>query len=642
MRTKNLKTNTKKPIKFLIFLTTIFVLTASNCQLSARSFCSTSNVSSKQKLRHAHHFNNKIVQEAYFLKIYIHVIRNGDGTVGYTASEVDEILSYLDAAFNPYEIYFVWDEAIDFIDDENWALGPGYYYGDSDIFEINNHADGIDIYLFPETAFSGGGQANGVGTSSEFWVSGSIDGIATAKSYITAHEMGHVLNLWHTHHSCETGNWEGTDGSNCENTGDYICDTPADPDMDFRVDPVNCVWENIAYCPTPESVFDYQPDTRNIMSYSNISCYEYFSGEQGTRMRDAIATLPYLQATLTNTTINRTGCNIVDWYALKTLYTQTNGEMWNNNANWHILQHDSIPENCSLRGLYGITFNASGRVTGVNLYNNNLAGTLPAEIGNLTNLQYFDVGFNFLEDTIPSQIGNLAELEILYLDHNKFTGNIPLSFTNLNKLAQLKLTDNLLSGCLSAEFGIWCDYIATNTFSIDENNNLDASFENFCNNAAGICAIEKCNINDWLALKQFYQSTNGNSWSDNLNWDMVSNNLPPVDCDLRKLRGVALDANGRVMAIDLFDNNLSGVLPNEISNLTALTYLDLGFNTIGDTIPSSISNLDKLITLLLDHNDFTGNIPPILSDIPSLAVLQLNENNLSGCCTEWIDRKSVV
>jgi len=630
MLTKTTSIKTHQITQALIIISFIISSSFFNYSMQAQSFCFTPTESKKSNFRQS--FNTKILQDTYYLKIYVHVIRNTNGSGGYTTEEVDEILGYLDSSFNPHDIFFDWDENIDFIDDDYWAFGPGYFYFDDDIFEVNNHTDGIDIYLFPESAYSAGGLANGVGESSEFWVSGSSGSYGSyAKSYVVAHEMGHVLNLWHTHHGCETdGIWEATDGSNCETSGDFICDTPADPDMDFSVDPVTCEWNYNAYCFPPESVYSYNPDPKNIMSYSIIPCFEYFTAGQGERMRESIATLPYLQATLTSVS-NDEGCNIDDWNALKKLYENTKGEIWTNNTNWDILDQDTIPENCTLRGMHGVTFNSSGRVVGINLYNNNLIGTIPAEIGDLTELRYLDLGFNYLRDTIPSQIGNLSNLEILFLDSNELGGAMPVELINLTNLGQLHLKNNMLNGCYDVELQALCNSLSGDNISISEGNNFEASFDDFCSFAAGICPIQQCNIDDWRALKALYISTNGTSWSDDLNWEMTEENLPPIDCDLRKLRGVSLNIEGRVMAIDLFDNNVTGYLPNEVGDLSELTYVDLGFNELSDTLPSTLKNLQKLTTLYLDNNILDGEIPKVLNELDALRILYLNNNSFTGC-----------
>ena len=52
---------------------------------------------------------------------------------------------------------------------------------------------------------------------------------------VIAHEMGHCLGLFHTHHGtaindyAEGGNPEYVNGSNSLQAGDFIEDTPADP-----------------------------------------------------------------------------------------------------------------------------------------------------------------------------------------------------------------------------------------------------------------------------------------------------------------------------------------------------------------------------------------------------------------------------
>jgi len=156
----------------------IVLLLLPSYQSFAQNDCLTPQEPSRQKLRYRTNSSvqNDMTQESYYLKIYVHVIRNTDGTGGFSRTEVEEILEYLDISFNPHQIYFVWDDEIDFIDDDERAiLGPGYFYSETDIFTVNNHFDGIDIYLYPGTTLAGAGRANGVGEFSEFWVSGTKD-----------------------------------------------------------------------------------------------------------------------------------------------------------------------------------------------------------------------------------------------------------------------------------------------------------------------------------------------------------------------------------------------------------------------------------------------------------------------------------
>jgi hypothetical protein len=237
---------------------------------------------------------------SYCLKIYFHVIRRSNGTGGQTSESVNEAFSVLNQDFNPQNISFNWDNQIDYIDNDSY-----YSFPTTAIFSVNNHQDGIDIYLFDDSS-SAGGRANGVGQSSEFWVSGSYwktPNNSLTKSHVISHEMGHVLYLWHTHHGTynEGGNDnpcpELVNGSNSATCGDYVTDTPADPHLQFNVNQSTCEWNSSA---TDANGNSYNPDEKNVMSYTDINCMEYFTPKQGERMRNAINTLSYLQQTVTD------------------------------------------------------------------------------------------------------------------------------------------------------------------------------------------------------------------------------------------------------------------------------------------------------------------------------------------------------
>ena len=131
--------------------------------------------------------------------------------------------------------------------------------------------------------------------------------------------------------------------------------------------------------------------------------------------------------------------------ALEALYDATNGANWSSNDNWKTDE--------PLGQWFGVSTNSDGRVTLLNLHSNQLSGTIPVEIGNLTRLQDLDLGFNQLSGTIPVEIGNLTRLQDLVLDANQLSGTIPAEIGNLTRLTSLWLSVNQLSGTIPVEIG---------------------------------------------------------------------------------------------------------------------------------------------------------------------------------------------
>lgn len=273
---------------------------------TGQTFCHTPSESNNLKLNSSLQLGSTN-SDTYCLKVYFHVIRRSNGTGGQSIARVYEAFNILNQDFNPHNIFFNWNNQIDYIDNDKYYSTPLI-----EIFNINNHKDGIDIYLFDDSS-SSGGRANGVGQSSEFWVSGSywkLPKNSLAISHVISHEMGHVLYLWHTHHGTydEGGNdnpcKELVNGSNSSICGDYVVDTPADPHLQFDVNQTTCEWNSSG---TDANGHTYKPDEKNIMSYTDINCMNYFTPKQGLRMRNAISSLPHLEKTVINNCIKIKG-----------------------------------------------------------------------------------------------------------------------------------------------------------------------------------------------------------------------------------------------------------------------------------------------------------------------------------------------
>jgi len=137
-------------------------------------------------------------------------------------------------------------------------------------------------------------------------------------------------------------------------------------------------------------------------------------------------------------------CNPQDSLALVAVYDAMNGNNWNRRQGW---KTDRV------QYWQGVTLNPEGRVTKLNLTANNLRGTIPTEIGNLTVLRQLSLGNGMYVDNwngyndfngkqLPTSLSNLVNLEILSLDQLQFHTELPDIFSGLVNLRELYLNEN--------------------------------------------------------------------------------------------------------------------------------------------------------------------------------------------------------
>ncbi len=128
------------------------------------------------------------------------------------------------------------------------------------------------------------------------------------------------------------------------------------------------------------------------------------------------------------------------------------------------------------------------------------------------------------------------------------------------------------------------------------------------------------------ALAALYRATHGESWTHSTNWDP---NASPAMEELNIWHGVTVHM-GKITELQLDGNNLQGMLPPEIGDLTDLQVLWVDGNILDGAIPKELGQLAQLRTLLLSHNAITGSIPAELGHLEELETLWLHDNGLSG------------
>ncbi|MDR6809581.1 hypothetical protein J2Y45_006562 [Dyadobacter sp. BE34] len=265
-----------------------------------------------------------------------------------------------------------------------------------------------------------------------------------------------------------------------------------------------------------------------------------------------------------------------DRLALIALYNSTNGSAWFQKAGWD----PAGSPGDSPCGWYGVTCEG-GRVTGLNLLQSGLDGSIPPAIGNLDQLKTLILGWTVLTDSrtaynppylpIPTEIGNLTNLEHLDLSGDNginydiygglpLPGPLPASIGNLTKLTYLNLS---------------------------------------------------CMLRDMM----YHGSLDG-----------------PIPATFGNLVNLKY--------LNLSNQQFSGAIPSELGNLTQLEHLNLnGANQFTGTIPASFNNLTSLKTLGLGYYNnnccgspafggLTGPIPN-LSGIPATADVSIPNNSFN-------------
>ena len=235
--------------------------------------------------------------------------------------------------------------------------------------------------------------------------------------------------------------------------------------------------------------------------------------------------------------------------ALIALYNSTNGDHWTQNSGWKEgeLDADGFAMPGTEGSWYGITLNAGATsVYRINLDSNSLSGSIPSELGNLTNLQYLLLGSNQLIGSIPLELGKLKDLQWLDLAFNQLTGSIPPELGNLTNLQRVYLLVNQLTGSIPPELG---------------------SLTNLLNLLLGS--------------------------------NQLIGSIPPELGNLASLQW-----------LDLGYNQLAGSIPPELGNLTNLQRLGLPYNQLIGSIPLQLMYLTNLLdnnSTICGNHLFTNN-----------------------------------
>ncbi|WOK92554.1 LRR receptor-like serine/threonine-protein kinase FLS2 [Canna indica] len=234
----------------------------------------------------------------------------------------------------------------------------------------------------------------------------------------------------------------------------------------------------------------------------------------------------------------------------------------------------------------------------LHLNNNNLVGRFPSFLQYCKELVALDLGENKLFGEIPVWVGrSLPSLKILRLSSNFIHGRVPVSIGSLTSLQVLDLSSNNLFGDIPSSFG-----------------NLKAMAA--MQNEIRLLILD---VPPYIRDCPYYTYC----WSDNFYGDSITITAKGTTNQYSSTLSL-------VTSIDLSNNNLTGEIPKEITNLLGLHFLSLSNNYLTGRIPEMIGAMTQLESLDLSMNNLVGEIPSSLSELYFLSHLNLSYNNLSG------------
>jgi Leucine-rich repeat (LRR) protein len=230
-----------------------------------------------------------------------------------------------------------------------------------------------------------------------------------------------------------------------------------------------------------------------------------------------------------------------------------------------------------------------------------LQGSLPASIGNLTNLELLSISNNAsspgnLSGSIPAEIGSLQKLNSISIRNQKLTGNIPHQIANLSNINSIDLANNSLEGEIPAL------------------NMPNLQFLNLSDNKLNGIAD-----GEWKLDK-----------------------LSDLNLANNRLSGPTPQGFGSFLQLEYINlsNNQISALSEGFGDMPMVKKLDLTDNSL-ESIPNSIGKMTSLETLLLDRNRLTS-IPETIANCCFLKHISATKNKLATLPESMADLRNLV
>jgi Leucine-rich repeat (LRR) protein len=300
----------------------------------------------------------------------------------------------------------------------------------------------------------------------------------------------------------------------------------------------------------------------------------------------------------------------------------------------------------------------------VHLQGTNSYGNIPFSLRNLTQLTVFKLHGNKLTGQIPSWIGNHTQLISLHLGDNKLHGPIPESIYRLQNLEQLDLESNFFSGTLELNLllkfrNLVSLQLSDKILSLLNSNNatipqpkLELLILNGCNLGEFPSFLRDQNHLELLELEDNELVGHIPKWFMNMStitlehlslagnlltgfeqsFDVLPwKNLRSLQLYSNKLQGSLPIPPPAIFEYEVWNNKLTGEIPEVICDLTSLSVLELSNNNLSGKLPPCLGNKSSTASVLnMRNNSFSGDIPETFTRGCSLMVVDFSQNKLEG------------
>ena len=357
-------------------------------------------------------------------------------------------------------------------------------------------------------------------------------------------------------------------------------------------------------------------------------------------------------------------------------------------TNWYGVVLSGTPERVAQLRLHGQNANADtgtaeaklngtipaelgqlSELTVLYLHRNTLTGEIPAELGNLANLEWLSLYDNDLTGAIPTELADLSNLERLYLNHNDLTGQIPGDLGKMSSLTHLFLRHNQLTGPIPAELGGLTNLEWLSLWGNELTGEIPTELGNLANlrelnlhvnqltgeipaELGGLSNLQSLILggNELTGEIPVWLGSLANLEVLHLGWNQLTGPIPAELGSLANLQSLELGGNqltgpipaelgslANLRSLGLSENQLTGEIPSELGNLANLQSLELGGNQLIGPIPAELGSLTNLQWLALDGNQLTGKVPSELGSLANLQSLSLWGNEFTGKIPSELD-----